>query len=68
MKWILNIAGVVLLVIGAIWFLQGLGILPGSFMTGQRQWCVFGAMAMAAGVGNLWAARRQPSPSKPPKG
>ncbi len=60
MKLILNIAGIVLIVIGAIWFLQGIGILPGSYMTGQIKWSVFGALAIAAGVGNLWAARRQP--------
>jgi len=60
MKLILNIAGVVLILIGAIWFLQGLGIIPNSFMSGQRQWSVFGALAMLAGAGNLYAARRQP--------
>ena len=65
MKTILNIAGAVLIGIGAIWFLQGLGILPGSFMTGQIKWSVFGALAIAAGIGNLWAARRQPG--APPK-
>lgn len=65
MKTILNIAGAVLIGIGAIWFLQGLGILPGSFMTGQIKWSVFGALAIAAGIGNFWAARRQPE--APPK-
>lgn len=65
MKTILNIAGAVLIGIGAIWFLQGLGILPGSFMTGQIKWSFFGALAIAAGIGNLWAARSQPG--LPPK-
>lgn len=67
MKWILNVAGAVLLGIGAIWFLQGLGVLPGSFMTGQREWTVYGAIAMIAGAGNLWAARRQSPPRRDPK-
>ena len=31
----LNILGVLLVLFGAIWFLQGINVLPGSFMTGQ---------------------------------
>ena len=27
-----------LMLMGVIWFLQGVNILPGSFMTGQIQW------------------------------
>lgn len=64
MKLILNITGVILIVIGGIWFLQGINVLPGSFMTGQTQWAVYGGIAMAAGVGNLLTARRQPSRQK----
>ena len=59
MKWVLNIVGLVLVGIGAIWFLQGTNILPGSFMTGQKEWAVYGAIAMAAGLANLWMARRR---------
>jgi len=35
---------------GGIWFLQGVNLLPGSFMTGQTRWAVNGAIAMAVGV------------------
>jgi hypothetical protein len=35
MKITLNIVGGVLVLFGAIWFLQGINVLPGSFMTGQ---------------------------------
>jgi len=35
MKVTLNIVGAVLVLFGAIWFLQGINVLPGSFMTGQ---------------------------------
>ena len=31
----LNIAGVILVLFAAIWFLQGIGVVPGSFMSGQ---------------------------------
>jgi hypothetical protein len=36
--------------VGAIWTLQGLNILPGSFMTGDETWVVIGLIALAAGL------------------
>ncbi len=50
MKIFLTIIGIVLIVLGAVWFLQGIGILPGSFMTGQIQWAVYGAITVAVGL------------------
>ena len=50
--------GVVLAVIGGIWFLQGINVLPGSFMTGQMQWAIYGGIAFVVGVVLLIAARR----------
>ncbi len=50
MKIVLNIVGTLLVLIGAIWFLQGINVLPGSFMTGQTKWVVRGAIAFAAGI------------------
>jgi hypothetical protein len=35
--------------LGVIWILQGLNILPGSYMTGQISWTVRGVGAMVAG-------------------
>jgi len=35
------------------------GVLPGSFMSGQIRWAVYGGMAVAAGVSLLLAARRR---------
>jgi hypothetical protein len=37
-----------LVLFGAIWFLQDINILPGSFMTGQIRWTIFGGIAPAA--------------------
>ncbi len=59
MKVTLNIAGAVLVLFGAIWFLQGINVLPGSFMTGQIRWAVYGGIAVAAGISLLIAATRQ---------
>jgi len=55
----LSILGVLLILIGGIWFLQGINILPGSFMTGQTQWAVYGGIAVVAGIGLTWTARRR---------
>lgn len=44
----LNITGGLLVFFGAIWFLQGINVLPGSFMTGQIRWAVYGGIATAA--------------------
>jgi hypothetical protein len=59
MRITLNIAGVILVLFGAIWFLQGINVLPGSFMTGQIRWAVYGGITAAAGIGLLLAARRR---------
>jgi len=59
MAVIARIAGAILVLFGAIWFLQGINILPGSFMTGQIRWAVYGGIAMAAGVTLLMISRRR---------
>ena len=59
MRIVLRIAGVLLVAFGCIWFLQGVNVLPGSFMTGQIRWAVYGGIAVVAGVGLLFAARKR---------
>jgi hypothetical protein len=59
MRIALNFFGVLLVLFGSIWFLQGINILPGSFMTGQVRWAVYGGIAVAAGVGLLFRANRR---------
>jgi len=51
---------VLLVLFGAIWFLQGLNMFPGhSFMNGQIRWSINGGIAFAVGVILLvWANRR----------
>jgi hypothetical protein len=46
------------LAIGALWSLQGIGWVGGSFMTGQSQWLYIGIVTMLIGlVGLGWASR-----------
>ena len=59
MKVTLNIVGGLLMVFGTIWFLQGINVLPGSFMTGQTRWAVYGVIAIAAGISLMVTAKRQ---------
>ena len=59
MKLALNIFGALLVLLGAVWILQGINVLPGSFMTGQIQWAIYGALALIAGCVLLIVARRQ---------
>jgi hypothetical protein len=54
-----SVLGALLILIGAVWFLQGINVLPGSFMTGQTRWAVYGGIAVVVGVGLLWTAKRQ---------
>ena len=58
MKIALTVLGVVMVLFGTIWFLQGINILPGSFMTGQTQWAIYGGIAFVAGIVLLGISRR----------
>lgn len=59
MKIALRIVGVLLVLAGIIWILQGVNILPGSFMTGQIQWVYNGAISVALGATLLFYAWRR---------
>lgn len=63
--WVFVVVGVVLLALGALWTLQGLGTIGGSFMSGQKLWLAIGLLvgiagitAVLTGVRRLTAARR----------
>jgi hypothetical protein len=59
MRIALNVLGALLVLFGGVWFLQGINVLPGSFMTGQIRWAVYGGIAVAAGIVVLVAANRR---------
>jgi hypothetical protein len=48
--------GLIILFMGSVWFLQGIGVLPGSFMTGSSFWAAAGALAFIIGLLLIGAA------------
>jgi hypothetical protein len=55
------IVGLFLALGGGVWMLQGLNVVfaPQSFMTGNRQWVVYGGLAVATGLAIAgWSSRR----------
>jgi len=59
MRIALNVVGILCLLMGCVWFLQGINVLPGSFMTGQMKWAVYGGLRLLAGAGVLVVANRR---------
>ena len=58
MLTVLHLLAVLLMLAGVIWFLQGINVLPGSFMTGDPQWAINGGIAFVVGAVLLVVARR----------
>ncbi len=59
MKTVLRIVGLLLMALGVIWFLQGINVLPGSFMTGQTKWAIYGGISFVLGLGLFTASKRR---------
>jgi hypothetical protein len=47
---VLVVISVVLILLGATWTLQGVGVIKGSFMTGVTLWAVIGPILILAGL------------------
>lgn len=63
LKSIGGLVGLLLVVMGGIWILQGLnlawGVLARSFMQNDRHWAVYGAILAAVGLGLIvWGFSR----------
>lgn len=59
MRITLYVAGALCCLMGVIWFLQGINVLPGSFMTGQTKWAIYGGLLLLIGLGLLIAGKRR---------
>ena len=58
--WSLTL-GVICLITGGIWFLQGAGVIKGSFMTGQQLWLIIGVLVALVGLGLAFSGLRRPA-------
>lgn len=64
MRIVSTLIGLLLVLMGGIWTLQGLnlawGVLARSFMQGDQHWAVYGAMVMIIGICQvIWSNTRQ---------
>ena len=58
-KWGLSIVGIVLVLLGGLWTLQGMNIVRNSFMTGKIQYAILGIVMLLVGLALvIWANRR----------
>ena len=55
------IIGVLAMLAGAVWTLQGLGVIPGSFMSSNLTWVVIGLATVVGGLGLVAWSRRGPA-------
>ena len=60
MKWVLLVVGVLLVLTGLVWTLQGLDVLGGSVMSGVTLWAIIGPIVAVVGlVLAIMGARRK---------
>jgi hypothetical protein len=54
--------GIGLIVVGGLWILQGVGVVKGSFMTGEVSWGWIGAACVLVGLAILARGLRRDRP------
>ena len=59
MKVVLYIVAVLLFLPGLVFLLQGINVLPGSFMTGDPQWAINGGIMIVIAAGLVFFASRR---------
>lgn len=61
LRALLTLLGILLVLAGSLWTLQGLGLVmwpTESFMLADRQWAINGAITAIVGLGLIYLARR----------
>ncbi|MGC4748667.1 hypothetical protein ACLQ28_23885 [Micromonospora sp. DT201] len=56
--WLPLTLGLLAVVIGAVWTVQGLGYVSGSMMTDEKIWAVLGPLVALAGLVVIWLGLR----------
>lgn len=54
--------GILLVLVGLLWTLQGLGVVGGSAMSGVTLWAIIGPIVMLAGIALVITGRRRNTP------
>jgi hypothetical protein len=66
MKWVLNILGILFVLTGIVWILQGTGIFPVGGMAYQSQWTYIGiglvVVAVVLFIIANWRRKLPPAP------
>jgi hypothetical protein len=50
MRWVWLVLGILLILAGGVWTLQGLGVLGGSAMSNDTKWAVIGPIVALVGL------------------
>jgi hypothetical protein len=58
-KWLIALVGALMVVVGAIWTLQGLDVMGGSAMSGSTLWAIVGPIVILLGLWVLWRGLRR---------
>lgn len=59
MRWVWIVLGAVLFLLGLLWTLQGLNVITGSAMSGQKVWFAIGLLLIIGGVASLYSGVRR---------
>jgi len=54
------VVGLLLVAAGVVWIGQGLGLIPGSFMSGDPFWAAAGGVALVVGIVLAMTGIRRP--------
>jgi len=58
MRWLLITGGALLILVGIVWFFQGINVLLGSFMSGNSLYAVLGGVLVVIGSLMLYFSNR----------
>jgi hypothetical protein len=58
-SWLYIVLGVLLVLVGGVWTLQGLDVMGGSAMSGVTLWAVVGPIVLIVGLLVLWRGLRR---------
>ncbi|RKN39393.1 hypothetical protein [Micromonospora endolithica] len=57
--WLTLTLGLLAVVLGVVWTVQGLGYVEGSVMTDERLWAVVGPVLVLVGLVAIWRGMRE---------